>query len=157
MKKHETPEPLDAGHNDGLCCDEPDGRARPPTPNAAGKTPAPAQLPVRRFHVVAGTLDVALEAYRQQSGVNVKVAIPADQLATFHTAGLQGLYTSEAALRELLKGTGLNCGFENADNATYRGSAHRHRGGHRTASGGRLDGKIHRGPAAHTADGGCDS
>ena len=89
-----------------------------PTPNASGKASAPAQLPVRRFHVVAGTLDLALEAYKQQSGVSVTLAIPADQLATFHSAGLQGLYTPEAALRELLKGTGLNCSFENADNAT---------------------------------------
>ena len=90
-----------------------------PTANAAGKAaPVPAQMPVRRFHIVAGTLDTALEAYRQQSGVAVKVAIPADQLATFRTAGLQGLYTTEGALRELLNGTGLNCSFENADNAT---------------------------------------
>jgi catecholate siderophore receptor len=89
-----------------------------PTPNASGKASAPAQLPVRRFHVVAGTLDLALEAYKQQSGVSVTLAIPADQLAIFHSAGLQGLYTPEAALRELLKGTGLNCRFENADNAT---------------------------------------
>jgi catecholate siderophore receptor len=97
------------------------GRANalsPAMPNASGKTPAPAQLPVRRFHIVAGSLDTALEAYRQQSGVAVKVAIPVDKLATFHTAGLQGLYTQEAALQELLKGTGLSCSFESAENAT---------------------------------------
>ena len=63
------------------------------TPNAGVNPagPAPAQLPVRRFHIVAGTLDMALEAYKQQSGVSVKVSIAADQLATFHTVGLQGL------------------------------------------------------------------
>ena len=61
-----------------------------PTHNAGGKAPAPAQLPVRRFHIVAGTLDTALDAYRQQSGVSVKVAIPVDQLATFHTAWSAG-------------------------------------------------------------------
>jgi catecholate siderophore receptor len=88
------------------------------TPNGVVKDPVPAQLPVRRFHIVAGTLDTALEAYRQQSSVSVKVAIPADQLATFHSGGLQGLYTTEAALRLLLQGTGLNCSFENAGNAT---------------------------------------
>ena len=90
----------------------------PTTPNAAANGPAPAQLPVRRFHIVAGSLDTALEAYRQQSGVDVTVGIPADKLATFHTAGLQGLYTADGALRELLKGTGLNCTFETSDSAT---------------------------------------
>jgi catecholate siderophore receptor len=90
----------------------------PAAVNEGGKGPAPAQLPVRRFHIVAGSLDAALEAYRQQSGVAVKSTMPADQLATLHTAGLQGLYTNESALRELLKGTGLNVSFANADNAT---------------------------------------
>jgi catecholate siderophore receptor len=88
------------------------------TPNAAGgNAPAPVQMPVRRFHIVAGSLDTALEAYRQQSGIAVNISIPADQLAAFHTSGLQGLYTTDAALRELLKGTGLSCTFENATNA----------------------------------------
>ena len=86
--------------------------------NVGGKGTAPAQLPVRQFHIVAGPLDTALEAYRQQSGIAVKSAMPVDQLATLHTAGLHGLYTNESALRELLKGTGLNVSFENADNAT---------------------------------------
>jgi catecholate siderophore receptor len=86
--------------------------------NDGGKGPAPAQLPVRRFHIVAGPLDTALEAYRQQSGVAVKSMMPANQLAGLHTAGLQGLYTNESALRELLKGTGLDVSFENADSAT---------------------------------------
>ena len=88
------------------------------TPNAAGgSAPAPVQMPVRRFHIVAGSLDTALDAYRQQSGIAVNVSVPADQLAAFHTTGLQGLYTTDAALRELLKGTGLSCTFENASNA----------------------------------------
>lgn len=79
------------------------------------KEPAPAQLPVRRFHIVAGQLDTALEAYRNQSGATLKLEIPADQLATFHTGGLQGLYSNEAALRALLAGTGLSFQFEGAD------------------------------------------
>ncbi|HEY4010788.1 MAG TPA: TonB-dependent receptor [Acidobacteriaceae bacterium] len=84
----------------------------------SGREPAPAQLPVRRFHIVAGQLDTALEAYRNQSGVNLRLAVPADDLAGIATAGLQGLYTPEAALRQLLKGTGLSCSFQSAENAT---------------------------------------
>ncbi|HEX5283293.1 MAG TPA: TonB-dependent receptor plug domain-containing protein [Bryocella sp.] len=89
----------------------------PTTSKGSGKTPAPAQLPVRRFHIVAGSLDTALLAYGQQSGVTMHVAIPPDQLATLHSAGLQGLYTQQAALQELLKGTGLTCSFDNAESA----------------------------------------
>jgi catecholate siderophore receptor len=74
--------------------------------NEGGKGAAPAQLPVRRFHIVAGPLDTALEAYRQQSGVAVKSTMPAGQLGTLYSAGLQGLYTSQSALRELLRGRG---------------------------------------------------
>ncbi|HTV08784.1 MAG TPA: TonB-dependent receptor [Candidatus Aquilonibacter sp.] len=86
--------------------------------NESGRGPAAAQLPVRRFHIVAGPLDTALEAYRQQSGVNVRSTIALEKLAMVQTAGLQGLYTNEAALRQLLSGTGLNVSFENADSAT---------------------------------------
>lgn len=85
------------------------------TPTEGGKSPAPAQLPVRRFHIVAGPLDTALEAYRQQSGLAVKNNLPVDQLHQLHTAGLQGLYTSEEALRELLKGTGLGYSFDGSE------------------------------------------
>lgn len=86
--------------------------------NKVGTAPAPAQLPLRRFHIVAGSLDTALEAYRQQSGVSLKLTVPADQIGAFQTAGLQGLYSNESALRALLKGTGLNFSFESADTVT---------------------------------------
>jgi catecholate siderophore receptor len=79
------------------------------------KVPAPAQLPVRRFHIVAGQLDTALEAYRNQSGIDIKLEIPADQLAGFRTAGVQGLYTNDVALRQLLSGTGLSFQFHGTD------------------------------------------
>jgi len=78
------------------------------------KESAPVQLPVRRFHIVAGQLDAALEGFRQQSGVALKLEIPEAQLAGFHTGGVQGLYTTEAALRALLAGTGLSFSFEGA-------------------------------------------
>lgn len=87
-------------------------------PDATGNAPAPQRLPVRRFHIVAGPLDTALEAYRLQSGIGFKIALRPDQVATLQTAGLQGLYTPQTALRELLSGTGLSCTFDNSDHAT---------------------------------------
>jgi catecholate siderophore receptor len=79
------------------------------------KDPAPAQLPVRRFHIVEGTLDTAIEAYRAQSGVTVRLEIPAAQLAGFKTSGVSGLYANDAALRQLLAGSGLSFRFEDSD------------------------------------------
>ena len=85
------------------------------TPPAAGKQPAATQLPVKRFRIAAGPLDAALEQYRQQSGVAVKVEIPADKLAGFTTPGVTGLYGKDSALRQLLAGTGLSFTFAGAD------------------------------------------
>ncbi|WP_254064364.1 TonB-dependent siderophore receptor [Granulicella sp. S156] len=79
------------------------------------KDPAPAQLPVRRFHVVEGALAAALEAYQEQSGVTVKLEIPAAQLAGFKTSGVSGLYANDSALRQLLAGSGLSFKFEGSD------------------------------------------
>src|SRR5580698_2012021 len=81
----------------------------------AAKEPTPAQLPVRRFHIVEGTLDAALEAYRTQSGITVKLEIPAEQLTGVKTSGVSGLYANDSALRQLLAGTGLSFRFEGAD------------------------------------------
>lgn len=85
---------------------------------SAASDPAPAQLPVRRFHIVAGPLDAALEAYRTQSGIAIKLDLPKAQLAVFRTEGLQGLYANDTALRLLLAGTGLNFSFAASDQAT---------------------------------------
>ena len=82
------------------------------------KDPTPAQLPVRRFHIVEGPLDSALDAYRAQSGVRLKLDITADQLAGFRTAGVSGLFEPDAALRQLLSGTGLSYKFAGAESAS---------------------------------------
>ena len=70
--------------------------------------PVAAQLPVRRFKIDAGTLDVALETYKAQSGVSVEVKLPDGQLGGFPTDGVNGLMSSEEALQRLLAGTGLS-------------------------------------------------
>lgn len=78
----------------------------------APKTMAPAQLPVRRFRIVEGPLDQALDAYRAQSGLDVKLEIPAAQLAGFKAMAVTGFYANDAALRQMLAGTGLSFRFE---------------------------------------------
>jgi catecholate siderophore receptor len=80
-----------------------------------GKIAVPVQLPVRRFKIVAGPLDQALDRYRQQSGVTLKLDIPETTLAGFIGQKVVGLYGNEAALRQLLEGTGLSFRFEGAD------------------------------------------
>jgi catecholate siderophore receptor len=82
-----------------------------------GKDLAPAQLPVRRFRIAAGPLSVALDRYRQQSGVTLKLQTSADILAGFTTGGVVGLYGNDSALRQLLEGTGLNFTFDGPDTA----------------------------------------
>lgn len=66
---------------------------------------------VRRFHIVEGPLDTALDAYRNQSGVTLKLDIAADKLATFQTRGVGGVLTPENALCTLLADTGISYRF----------------------------------------------
>jgi catecholate siderophore receptor len=82
---------------------------------AAGKDPIPAQLPVRRFRIAEGPLNTALDQYRQQSGITLKLEIPAETLATFTAHAVIGLYPNDSALRQLLAGTGLNFTFDSPD------------------------------------------
>ena len=77
-----------------------------------GKDPVPAQLPVRRFKISDGPLSDALDAYGNQSGVAVKLEIPAEQLAGFKARAVVGFYSNEGALRQLLAGTGLSFKFD---------------------------------------------
>ena len=82
---------------------------------ATPKAPAPAQMPVRRFKIVEGPLDQAMDAYRVQSGLEIKLEIPAEQLAGFKASAVTGYYSNEAALRQMLLGTGLSFKFDGPD------------------------------------------
>lgn len=62
----------------------------------------------RRVHVAAGQLDVALDAFRAQSGVQLQLELPIETLATLRSPGVDGVLPVELALRELLEGTGLS-------------------------------------------------
>lgn len=76
----------------------------------AGLDPHP-----QRFDIPAGDLGPALEAFSQATGIHVHTAVPADKLATFQTKGVQGEYTPEQALHELLGTTGLDGWFAAPD------------------------------------------
>ena len=85
---------------------------------ASVKDPVPAQLPVRRFRIAEGSLSAALDQYRQQSGVTLKLEIPADKLEGFKTQGVIGLYANDSALRQILAGTGLSFKFNGSDSVS---------------------------------------
>jgi catecholate siderophore receptor len=72
---------------------------------------AVATLPLTRFEIGAGPLDVAIAAYERTTGLHVRLEIPAATLAGFSTKGAKGLYRPEEALRVLLEGTGFQSAF----------------------------------------------
>jgi len=74
----------------------------------------PAQMPVRRFKIAEGPLDGVLQLYGQQSGVTVKLDLPAEQVATVKARAVVGFYSNEAALRQLLAESGLSFKFADA-------------------------------------------
>jgi catecholate siderophore receptor len=89
-----------------------DAKAQQITAAAGNKDVVPAQLPVRRFRIAEGPLDTALDQYRQQSGVTLRLVIPAAVLVTFTGHAVIGLYPNDSALRQLLTGTGLAVTFD---------------------------------------------
>lgn len=88
--------------------------AAAPNTDPGGIGAPAATLPLKRFNIPAGPLDEAIAAYEKATGLTVKNALPAGTLAGFRTAGVNGLYREEEALRILLEGTGLNYRAEDA-------------------------------------------
>ena len=80
-------------------------------PGAAG---GEATLPLQRFDIAGGPLDVAVKAYEKATGLTVKIVLPTGTLAGFNSLGVVGLYREDEALRLLLDGTGLNYRVEDA-------------------------------------------
>jgi catecholate siderophore receptor len=78
-------------------------------------TTAPAQLPVRRFRIASGPLDRALDQFREQSGLKLKLEISMENLTALHSDGVVGLYGNDVAIRQVLQGTGLSFHFVGAD------------------------------------------
>ena len=74
-----------------------------------------AQLPVRRFDIPAGPLDVALAQFAKLAGVTMTYTVPTETIPGFKSHGVSGLYTEEQALKQILAGTGLSFTFSGQD------------------------------------------
>lgn len=83
-----------------------------------GKDKNAAQIPVSRFDIPAGQLDQALDAYKKATGITLHLDSLKNGLAGIHSNGVQGMYSSQQALRELLSGTGLSYTQDNSTNVT---------------------------------------
>jgi catecholate siderophore receptor len=80
--------------------------------SAPGGEQAVAGNAAREFHIPAGNLKDALEAFRRETGLKVRYKVAADQVAGFHTSALQGSYTPAGALHAILDGSGLSFQIE---------------------------------------------
>lgn len=78
------------------------------TGESGAAMPSTSNLPVKRFNIPAGSLEDAVKAYEQQSGMQVRVNLPRGTLAGFQTKGVSGLFAEDEALALLLSGTGLS-------------------------------------------------
>ena len=76
------------------------------------------QLPLKRFDIPAGPLDLALTQFEQSSGFKVRYTIPAETLPGFHSPGITGFCSVPQALKQLLAGTGLSFSIEGPATAT---------------------------------------
>lgn len=73
---------------------------------------------VKNFNIPAQSLDSALEAFYEQSGV--QVAYSTSVVKGIKTQGVSGDYTPEQALKELLTGTELTYTFTDANTVTVK-------------------------------------
>jgi catecholate siderophore receptor len=86
--------------------------------SAAGAAALPsAGLPVKRINIAAGSLDAAIAAYEQQTGIHVRINLPAGTVEGFQTKGVSGLFAEDEALQLLLAGTGLSFRMDGASTA----------------------------------------
>ena len=77
------------------------------------KPAAQTEQPVRRFDIVAGPLDAALQAF--EAVTQVKVQAPSASLRGFASPGVSGVFTAEQALAQLLSGTRITFRFTGTD------------------------------------------
>ncbi|HEX5876392.1 MAG TPA: TonB-dependent receptor, partial [Pyrinomonadaceae bacterium] len=61
------------------------------------------------FDIPSGTLEATLLAFQKTSGL--QIVIPNDAMRTRPSPGVKGTYSSEQALREILRGTGISYRF----------------------------------------------
>ena len=65
--------------------------------------------PARRFDIPPGPLGPALDAFQEATGLSVEVSD--ESIRALGTSGVQGVFTAEKALQELLEGTGVTFRF----------------------------------------------
>lgn len=78
--------------------------------------PPRSQGPTRRFDIAGGSLGEALEAFKNVTGWNV--VLKGDEIRNIATKGVEGEFTDEQALRELLIDTGIVFKFTAANTVT---------------------------------------
>ena len=83
-----------------------------PTVQASGQTQG---LTVRHFEIPPGTLEVVLAAYERIAQLHVTVP---HSMRGIWSPGVVGLYTPQAALEQLLTGTGIGYHLTGPDKAT---------------------------------------
>ncbi len=79
-------------------------------PQGKNATPASVtdpQTAVEHFNIAAGELTTALEEFSRLTGVKVHSTIADDKLVGIRTKGVQGDFTRQQALSQLLSDTGL--------------------------------------------------
>jgi catecholate siderophore receptor len=67
------------------------------------------------FNIASGDLTTALDAFSHATGITVNSTISTDKLAGFRSKGVQGVFTYEQALHQLLADTGLSARFDAAN------------------------------------------
>lgn len=88
----------------------------PVYPGEAKDAAAESQEPVKQFDIPSGPLEQALDTFRTQSEVNLKIRLSHNDMAGFQTKGVRGLYSASTALRLMLEGTGLSFQFNTPTN-----------------------------------------
>src|SRR6185312_1369057 len=76
---------------------------------ASHQTQQQKTLPVRRFDIPPGPLNVVTEAFEHATGIHLDLADPA--LRNISSPGVSGLYTDDEAINSVLHGTGLTYKF----------------------------------------------
>ena len=64
------------------------------------------------FDLAAGPLSTILEQFRRLTGITTSLHLRPEEIAGFHSNGVKGTFTNEAALRRILDGTGLGYHLE---------------------------------------------
>jgi catecholate siderophore receptor len=73
-----------------------------------GQSTGQAALPVRRFDISDGPLDLVLAQFAKISGMTIRYTVPTETIPGFKSHGVSGLYSEPQALRMILDGTGLD-------------------------------------------------